>query len=125
MKKKLFGTLFFIFLITLYWSSCTSDTLVPEVTPPGQTVSFVTDIQPVFDQNCSHSGCHATGMVAPDLSSGKSYNSLMSMSLVDTLNPSQSVLYKEVASGGGMSSYCTQAQSQLILSWIEQGAKNN
>ena len=123
MMKKILGTFLLIFMITFYWSSCTSDTLV-DVLPSGP-VSFSNDLQPVFDQNCSKSGCHVTGMVSPDLTAGKSYNSLISANLVDTLQPSQSVLYKQVAAGGTMSSYCTKAQSQLILLWIQQGAKNN
>ncbi len=124
MTKKILGPALFIIMITLFWSSCTSDTLVPEVLP-NTPVSFTGQIQPIFDASCSKSGCHATGMVAPDLTAGKSYSSLMSMNLIDTVSPQQSTLYQEVKPGGGMSSYCTQTQSQLILKWIEQGAKNN
>jgi len=122
--KRLYAPLSFMLLILLLWSACTSDTLVPSVGPQGP-VSFANDIQPVFDQGCNKSGCHFTGMVTPDLTSGHSYNSLFSNNLIDTLHPDQSVLYKQVAPGGNMSSYCTQTQAQYILAWIEQGAKNN
>ncbi len=124
MTKKISSMLFLAFMIMLFWSACTSDTLVPEVLP-NEPVSFSSQIQPIFDGGCNKSGCHATGMVSPDLTAGKSYNSLISANLVNTTNPSQSILYTEVKPGGGMSSYCTQTQSQLILQWIEQGAKNN
>ena len=125
MRKKVIGRLCFLFLVTVFLSACTSDTLVPDVPSPDQPVSFANDIQPVFNQGCNNTGCHSTGMVSPDLSSGKSYNSLFASNLIDTLQPSQSVLYTEMKSGGGMSSYCSQAQAELVLLWIQQGAKNN
>ena len=125
MRKKLFEQLLFVFLAAMFLSACTSDTLVPEVVSPYQPVSFANDIQPIFDQGCNNSGCHFTGMVPPDLTPGKSYNSLMSANLIDTLNPGESVLYTVTKSGGSMSNYCTPSQAQLILNWITQGAKNN
>jgi hypothetical protein len=125
MQKTLFGKIVIAFLFATYFYGCTSDTLVPEVPNPNQPVSFTGDIQPIFDQGCNHSGCHATGMVSPDLTPGKSYHALISANLVDTVNPAQSILYNEVKPNGAMSSYCTQAQSQLILLWIQQGAQNN
>lgn len=124
MMRKFFGIAMFLAMIAFYWSSCTSDTLVPEALPT-TPVSFSGQIQPIFDAGCNHTGCHFTGMVSPDLTPGHAYNSLISGSLVDTTAPTQSTLYQEVKPGGGMSSYCTQAQAQLILQWIQQGAKNN
>jgi hypothetical protein len=126
MQTKIPGSFFaFIFGLMLL-SSCASHTLVPEPSSvnPDQPVSFSTQIQPIFTQSCAMTGCHA-GSVAPDLSAGKAYADIMSMNLVDTLNDNKSVLYVEMAPGGSMSNFCTKDQSDLVLVWIQQGAKNN
>lgn len=91
--------------------------------PPGYQYSLTTDVQPIFDGKCIQ--CHNTNSnKPPDLTAGKSYNSIMSMSLVDTLNPQSSTLYKEMYDGT-MSGYCTKQDADVVLKWITQGAKNN
>ena len=105
-------------------SSCTSDYIVPEPSPPsGAQVSYATQIQPYFNSNCI--SCHATGSDAPDLTEGKSYQALMSMNLVNTATPEKSRLYEKINTGGSMNQHSTVAGNKLVLSWIQQGAKNN
>jgi hypothetical protein len=56
----------------------------------------------------------------------KAYNSLISMNLVDTINPTQSVIYMKISPSGSMNLYIkTPTNQQIILNWIKQGAKNN
>ena len=122
-KRALQLFLAMVFGVFFFMSSCTSDTLVPQIPSPSQKVSFSGDIQPIFNQSCT--GCHAPGLNSPNLTAGSSYQSLMSMHLIDTVTPANSILYKKVVSPGSMSSYCTAAQAQLILQWIKQGARDN
>ena len=87
-------------------------------------VSFLTDIIPVFEKSCT--SCHGGG-IAPDLRTSKAYNALMngSKQYVDTTNATASLLYTKIATGGSMATYVTPTEKNLILTWIEQGAKNN
>jgi hypothetical protein len=123
MRKKIIIALSLIFLGSLFFYSCTYDTLVPENINPDQPVKYSTDIQPIFTQKCI--SCH-TGTPAPDLREGTSYASLMSGNYVNKAAPNQSVIYTETAPNGGMYKYSNNnTDSQLILLWIQQGANNN
>jgi len=109
-----------------FFYSCSYDTLVPEKINPTTPVSFTNDIQPIFSQNSSPkcTSCHA-GSTDPDLREGKSYTSLMNGGFVDTITPANSIIYTEMAANGGMSGYTNPTDAQLVLLWIQQGAKNN
>jgi hypothetical protein len=86
-------------------------------------ISFTTNIEPIFKlQSCTN--CHK-GTPQPDLTSGNAYNSLMTNGCIDTINPSESKIYKIPDIGGDHAAKYTVLQSQQILVWIEQGAKNN
>jgi hypothetical protein len=122
MQKKIIAAVLTILAGGLFLFSCTYDTLVPEGINPNTPVSFSTDIQPIFTQNCVK--CHG-GTTNPDLREGKSYASLTTGNYINTASPAESVLYVEMAPNGGMSSYSNASQAQLVLLWIQQGAKNN
>ena len=95
----------------------------PAPVVPGQT-SFSGIIQPIFTAKCA--SCHKTGGEAPILTVGKSYQALMtSPGMIDTSTPSNSILYKKMATGGSMASKCTPADADSVLRWITQGAINN
>ena len=89
----------------------------PEI--PDQ-VSYSADIQPIWDNKCVN--CHA-GSRPPDLRPENSYASLINGGYVDTDNPEESELMKTLY--GTHDSRATEAEKQLILVWIEEGAKNN
>ena len=122
MQKRILFAFFIAFWGILFLSSCTSDTLVPEVIDPGKQVSFSSDIQPIFNANCVR--CHS-GSTAPELREGKSYSSLISGNYINKTTPDQSILYLEMAPNGGMSSYSNSSDAQLVLLWIQQGANEN
>ena len=106
-------------------TGCTYDEIVyPEPEIP-ETVSFSSDIAPIFDANCTASTCHATGAVDPDLTSSNAYNSLTSGGYVDTANPEGSVVYMKISPGGSMEQYASNQERALILAWIQDGAQNN
>ncbi len=110
------GMLMFIIIFT----SCEKVVFPPvEINIP-ETVSYTTDIQPIWDANCVT--CHG-GQRNPDLRSGGSYDALISGGYVNTGDPPESKLIKKLY--GSHDSRAKEAEKQLILGWIDQGAKNN
>jgi hypothetical protein len=121
-KRKIFNAFIMLTAGMLFFVSCTSDLIKPEpITPPSSNLSYSGNVQPIFTSKCIN--CHG-GAIAPDLTAANSYNSLNSMGLINTSDPSKSEIYIEMSTGG-MSSYCTASEAATVLAWIEQGAKNN
>ncbi len=131
MQSKKLKNLITIFFVLFIFSSCTKDLIVTDppvvIAPPSPNenkISFSGEIQPIFSAKCTM--CHGTGQNSPTLVAGKSYQSLMSMQgMIDTVTPGNSILYKQMATGGGMSQYCNKANADSTYKWIRQGAKNN
>jgi len=88
-------------------------------------VSFATQIQPIFNDNCI--SCHKSGGKSPNLTSGSAYVQINKSKYINIASPSQSLLYRMIVPGGGSGGHktVTTAQAALILTWIQQGAKNN
>jgi hypothetical protein len=126
MQKKLIGGIVIFLTGILIFASCAKDTVVypPSNIPPGLTISFNDTIQPIFTAGCLGSSCHA-GAIAPNLTSGQSYNELISGNYVNTSAPASSKIYEVMAPGGLMANHCTTAEADLVLAWIQQGAKDN
>jgi hypothetical protein len=125
MQNRTIKTLFVLIAGIIVMASCTSKYVTQPYTPPpppGYQYSLTTDVQPIFDAKCVR--CHKAGAVPPDLSSGKAYDDLMSMNMINTESPSSSVLYKKM-NDGSMATYCTKQDADVVLQWITQGAKNN
>jgi mono/diheme cytochrome c family protein len=102
------------------FSSCEKYGFEPETIDPGEPVLFQTQIQPVFTGNCIQ--CHK-GSRDPDLRDGFSYASLTEGNYVST--PAEnSKLYKQIVSGSHKA-FTLDAEKQLVLIWIGQGALNN
>jgi hypothetical protein len=121
-KMKIIGL---VLLVLVFLSACTSKTIVYPSTSTGP-VSFSKDVLPLFANNCAKSGCHITGGIAPDLSAGNAFNSLISGGYVNTTTPAQSLIYTVVISSGAMNSHLPNfSDQQVILNWIKQGANNN
>lgn len=94
------------------------------------TVSFKADLQPIFTAKCAIAGCHSDGGQTPDLESGKAYQSLISMSLVDTTVPKTSIIFERLTGVLSPAMPLTGSSdpdniNALVLAWITQGAKNN
>jgi hypothetical protein len=123
MKTKFLSVLVAAFLISagmIMFSSCEKYSFAPETVDPEVPVLFQTQIQPIFTNNCIV--CHK-GSRNPDLRDGNSYASLTSEGYVN-LPAEESKLYKKVVSGSH-TSFTLDAEKQLILVWIGQGALNN
>jgi hypothetical protein len=118
-----------LLIITLvgfaFLQSCQYDWLDPIDPVVPDVVSYSADIQPIFDHGCNASGCHATGGVAPDLSTANSFADIMAKGMVNTGTPETSRLYTKVAAGGSMNKYSQPGDADLILKWIQDGALNN
>jgi hypothetical protein len=122
----------FLFLCaTLFYFSCVNNRVDPTCSAP-DTVSFKSNILPIFRNNCSTSGCHSGSFPAGNLNLEDSlaYTQLnrISRGYVDTINPKNSVLYGSLVSVSnpmppkGNLDTCT---INLVLKWMAQKAKNN
>lgn len=130
MQSKMLNKLISLFFVLFILTSCAKDAIVPDPPAPPPPppapgkMSYSGVIQPIFTAKCLL--CHGVGMTAPILAAGKSYQSLMNMpGMIDTITPGSSILYMEMATGGGMSSYCKKADADSVYKWISQGAINN
>ncbi len=127
MKKS--NIYFLLFVIGLLLNACTYDFIAEEELPPvdpNVDVLFSTQIATIFTSNCI--SCHKAGGQAPDLTAANAYNSIKNMNLTNTSAPETSVIYTEPnpanASVHNWKKYSA-ANAQLVLTWIQQGAKNN
>lgn len=126
MKKNIIH-LVFIFLLATCVNACYYDEVASFEGLPSN-VSLKNDLQPIFDRDCSMSGCHdAVPSHDPSLVQEQAYEALTSGGYVNTADPVNSVLYLSV-NGGGMPagrSPLSENDKKLILAWITEGAKNN
>lgn len=121
---KILKSLFLIAVAGVLFISCEYEYIQPEKKPIPETVSFSNDIMAIFNNGCNTNVCHGAGSVPPDLSEGNAYGALMDGAYVDTINPQASLLYTSMNSGS-MVPYTTPGDDQIVLAWIQQGAKNN
>ena len=91
----------------------------PEIIPP-DSVSYSLDIQPIFTDKCV--SCHG-GTRNPDLRPDNSFDALISGGYVNTDDPASSVLMNKLY--GSHNARANEPEKQLILLWIEEGAKDN
>ena len=123
MKKKPNRLIFAgIAVCIILFSSCEKVIFpVPEIILP-DTVSYSIDIQPIWDDRCV--SCHppTRGL---DLRPGVSYGALISGGYVDTANAAQSELVEKLNDPHPSNDPTSLTERQLVLEWIQEGAKNN
>ncbi|NEW83333.1 MAG: hypothetical protein GZ094_13325 [Mariniphaga sp.] len=123
-KRTIFLTLL---LFSLFMNGCKYDFIMPvEVPPITGTVSFSTQVVPIFTAGTNCTSCHKTGGQAPDLTTANAFASIVP-SMVNTATPGQSMIYTIPApatSGHTWKKY-TAGEAAIILAWITAGAKNN
>ena len=128
-KIKIIGLIVAAQLVMAVYS-CTKNTTVLELAPAVTTpVSFSKDLEPILTNNCAISGCH-NGAIAPNLSAGSAYNSLINGNFVNPAAPENSTVYlwltgKEAVTMPLGSANNPSNINALMLGWIKQGAKNN
>ena len=94
-----------------------------------QTMSFASDITPIFTSSCALSGCHASGGHAPDLTTANAYKSLTDGGYFKANDPDNSVIILWLTGkkspvmplGNGPNAEI----NAKVYAWIKQGAKNN
>ena len=119
--KKIFYLLFAVVLTgILLFGSCEKVVFPPVEIELPDTVSYSLDIQPVWDNKCV--SCH-NGSRDPDLRPDVSYDALWDGGYINVDQPEESELMKKLY--GSHDSRATEGEKQLILAWIEEGAKNN
>lgn len=111
----------------MFLSSCEYKYIVEPVIPPpppGDTLSFSEQIEPIWgEQGCV--SCHSTSGQKPDLTVGNAYGSITGMGLVNTGDPTSSRIYFYPLPDGSHYAKYTASQGSLILLWIEEGALDN
>ena len=92
-------------------------------------ISFSKHIIPILNENCNSSSCHSGNNPAGflDLSAAMAYTELTKSGsgYVDTINPTSSILYTQITSSMPPSGKMDPCNIDMILKWIDQGAKNN
>lgn len=136
MKKIIFA----VIVINSFLHACTKDRgpVIPNI--PVNTVSFSSDIQPIFDLNCT--SCHNTDQQANNgnlnLDTGLSYQNLVGINAdgfnikrVTAKDLNNSLLYKKIdgsmeyGSNMPLGGSLDETSQKLIKVWIEEGALNN
>jgi uncharacterized membrane protein len=120
MKKPL---LLLTIPLLLSVAACTHQSPVCET----DTISFATEVQPIFTSNCNMSGCHNS----QDRAEGVNLSSYSgAANQVKAGNPSSSELYEVITATGSKkmppagSPALSADQISTIKTWIEQGAEN-
>lgn len=123
--------LFLLFALSaLFATSCTYKFVEPEVEDlpnPTDTISFSSDILPIFNDGNNCTSCHKAGATSPDLTSANAFSQITSLGLINTSDAAQSDIYyvpAPISSSHNWKKY-SEAQAQKVLLWITQGANNN
>lgn len=96
--------------------------------PITEDVSFLAEVQPLFDQSCVQ--CHGGNLnIAPVLESGVAYDNLIDDGYVIPLDSEASILYRSLI-GDGVELMPPSAQwdnqkINTVKAWIDQGANDN
>jgi hypothetical protein len=123
-KSKIY---FLLFAFGMLLNACTYDFIVKEELPtvnPNVDVLFATQIAPIFSGCVS---CHKTGGEAPDLTASAAYAAIKSLNLINTATPASSLIYTYPSPTTTIHAWkkYSAAEAQLVLTWLQQGAKNN
>ena len=111
------ATVLGMYLVLLVMGGCgTEETEPVEIDCTGVSVSFVDDVSPIIQANCTRSGCHGVG-------SNNGPGELLTFSQVSR---AKGEIQSSVSSGAmPKDSRLTTNEKNSILCWIENGASNN
>lgn len=113
-------------LLMFICQSCYYDELTADSGVLPTNVSFSNDVQRIFNINCV--SCH-NGTLAPNLTSGNSFNALINGNYVIPFDANNSDLMNSLLGNGAAimppSGALSQADINKISQWINEGALNN
>lgn len=116
-----------LIMMGLFLNSCYYDSFPEDVVDIPDEVSYMDDIMPLWEGQCYN--CHK-GNTPPDLSPENSFDSLLN-GYVEPGNAEESLLYQSLIHSGGASPMPTPVEkwpaskTELVKTWIDQGALNN
>jgi hypothetical protein len=94
-----------------------------------ETMSFKTDIVPLFTTSCAKAGCHVAGAKNPDLTEANAFKALADGSYIKANDPDNSLLMLWLNGKKSpvmpMGAGPDEKINAKIYAWIKQGAKNN
>ena len=131
LTKKIATLSGFITIMMIAITGCykTSTIVVNPGSSITQTMSFKTDIIPLFTSSCAKAGCHVAGAKNPDLTEANAYNDLVDGSYIKANDPESSVLMLWLTGKKSpvmpMGAGPDEKINAKIYAWIKQGAKNN
>ncbi|MCB8998547.1 MAG: hypothetical protein H6540_00565 [Bacteroidales bacterium] len=118
-KTMAFGLVFLVVMI----AGCEKYVIPGPNIDPGVELLFSTDILPIFTKN-NCAACHPA-LHQPDFAPANAYTSLTSGGYINTDNPESSKLYDHLKNASSHKSKASEEEKLKILTWIQQGAKNN
>jgi hypothetical protein len=117
---------FGVFMVVIFLSSCEYKLIEFDEPDPTVEISFDNDIIPILNNKCNVAGCHSAGHFVVDLTPAKAYIDLKAKNFIDTEYPAESQFYTILTKVGSThAGRSTPSEQQLILQWIQQGAKDN
>jgi hypothetical protein len=130
------STILVSLIIIVFIAGCTRDKAIDSTCQGcAATVSFRSDIIPIFRANCALSGCHtgptATAQGHVSLDSALAYTVVTEpgKGYVVASNPGYSILYSQLLVGSNnhmpLTGQLSDCDIQKIFCWIQQGAQNN
>jgi len=125
MKHK---SILLIFLGMFLFTACEYDFIEPVVpdVDPTDTLSFATEIAPIFVQdNCT--ACHSSNGTQFSLTEDKAYSNIINLGLLNNTEPELSSIYLVPSPSNPEQHPATYSSTNaaLVLIWIQQGALNN
>lgn len=128
--KKLFLHIVLLAFTLFFIASCQYKFIVEPAEPPPNPVDTIylsQDVVPIWNDGEHCTSCHKAGGTAPDLTPENAYDQIMSMGLVDTQDPPESLIYKFPNPDTDTHTWkkYTENQAATVLQWIEQGAIDN
>jgi hypothetical protein len=117
-------------MFTFVLNGCKYSFIVPEeviIPDPNKDISFAEEIEPIFNAGNLCTSCHNTGGQLPNLSTGNAYAAINASRYINRSTPEESLIYTYPHPDTNTHTRKKYSASQaiLILTWIQQGAKDN
>ena len=110
-------------LILLGFQACYYDVVITGPDNISMAKSFSNDVLPVFRSSCV--SCHNGIIALPDLADANAYKSLTLGNYLSVSDPEKSVLIQRIRSGHPYPGALAEGEIRQLISWMQEGAKDN